>query len=369
MNHFSSRGYGGSPHAAGGGLPPNFLRLTQILAIIMSVGIGLSVCVGLRGVLADDGGLSGWVVALAVSSILTGVLGSLWHIILSAAARLRADDSEAFWTVVALGAALTVVQAATSLPFLASAIGGGDAVRHHQERALSALSSHANGIVLHDGQRQQVEAAIAAEIRQLTALYEREVAGRGPSGQAGIGTVARSIAETKNQLAGTSERLRLVSSELTMALAQVQANIAAARAASAASNEAAFVSSYEAARTGLADARGRQSSALSSIIGPAAGALPELRDTMARVMSAGRVPTGTAQAPLPEYVAISRPRAVLSYPDAVPLAWSVAIAIDLLPLLMLVLLILAGRVSQDGPHDPGSGVRLRRRARHYAPMS
>lgn len=323
------------------------LTLFRALAILLSCGIALSVAIGLRGVLSEDGGLSGWIIPIAVSAVLGAVLAGLWHVALGMAQRVRGGDTAAFWTTIGVAVALTAVQAATSMPFLASAIGGHTAVRHHQERVLNALDSAVNAVAGVQAEQAAMDAAFGREADRLTGLRNDEIAGRGPSGQAGDGPVASMIAAAISELLRAGEGRKADAGQVDRLLKSARGAIALSRDASRAGNEAGFVGAVSAARAALVEAMeavaaGNGGFSFSAASLPQIQAAQDRLNAVTRNLAARGLPLR-----LPEYEALSRPAAVLTYPEAVPLAWSVAVAVDALALVMLLVLLFSRRVRSE----------------------
>ena len=80
---------------------------------------------------------------------------------------------------------------------------------------------------------------------------------------------------------------------------------------------------------------------------PGAVVRAELATTVESITSdARRIARDHPSLKLTAYVAFSRAQAVLVHADAVPAAWAVAVAIDLLPLLLLAVLVVARRCEE-----------------------
>lgn len=325
-----------------------YRRLAQNLAILLCCAVALSVAVGLRGIFATEGGLTAWLVPVVVAVVLGALLAGLWHMALDTAAAVDVQDPVRFWTVLGLGGGITAIAAMTSMPFLASAIGGAEAVRHHQERTIAVISFAAEDLGETVRRQQRLQDALDGERQGLTELLAREITGRGPSGQAGRGPVAEAISAAVQAFAGAGQSAQTSARAVDVQLQEVRAQLGAARAAAAAGNESAFVASIEAARAGVADIRGRLDHASLVLPDFSLSPLAELRAAGSRLNGTLSLLPGVAAMPLPAYEAMSRPRAVLTYPEAVPLAWSVAVALDVLPLVLLVMLVMTGRMSSGG---------------------
>ena len=317
------------------------LALLQTLVNILAIGLGVTVAVGLRGVLADEGGFTSWLVPIIFAAILTAVMAGLWHVTLKMAATVNPQDPKQLWTVIAFALALTAVHGATSMPFLASAIGGADAVRHHQERTLAQLSVAADTIQANAEARSTVRAGLASQTEVLRRLLDQEITGSGPSGTSGFGPIATQIQAALNALIRSGERFDGNSGMLLSQIAVVRDNIAAARDASLMGDEQTFIERIGASRAILSSAVREVGGQVSSAYDFGSSPIAQVRtvgERIARLQLAGGI--GSERVVLPVYQPVSRPEAVQRYPEVVPLAWSVAAAVDILGLIAVAAIML-----------------------------
>lgn len=327
--------------------PFTLLTLFRNLAIFASIGIGISVWLGLREMLASEGGLAAWVIPTALAAVLSAAMVGLWHAVLGYGARTDPYNSEKFWSVLALGLVLTTAQAATSMAFLTSAIGGQEVVQHHRNQHLNALEQAANQIATAASGASTLQSALGSETQNLLGLLADELIGNGPSGVAGDGPMAGlirgGIAALTQAQQGTESR----SGATDNVLEEARAQIASAREANALDEESAFFDAATAAARGLTEAASslsRQGELTLNFAASDVAQLRALQDRLTRI--AGAIP-GQIRVTLPDYTPISRARAALTYADVIPLAWSTAIAIDALPLIMLVVLLFAKRIKRE----------------------
>ena len=132
-----------------------------------------------------------------------------------------------------------------------------------------------------------------------------------------------------------------------MDLAAVRAEISRARAASQAGETERFAAYVGQIRSDLLALKARANQTVMLGYDFTGSSIPEIRAVGASLAQLRQYANAAARpSGAPGYEPISRPVAVLRYPEVVPLAWSVAIAADLLPLAALVLLILRRRVER-----------------------
>lgn len=321
--------------------PPRTLSFLQTLIVILAIGLGVTVAVGLRGVLAEDGGFTSWLVPIVFAAILSTLLAGLWHVTLRMVSRINPHDAKEVWTAIGYALALTAAHAATSMPFLASAIGGRDAIRHHQDQSINALIVAADTIAATRDAQARLQRGVSRQHERLRQLLELEVAGAGPSRQEGFGPVARSIQEAADILTGASRSIESHAGLFDAELVAARSAIEAARQASLAGDKERFSEHFAAARSLLATLAGKVRPHAEFGYDFSGSPLSDIRDVGVDLgLLVQQLGMGAPRIVLPVYEPISRPVAVLTYAEAVPLAWSVAIAADALPLAVIVLLIL-----------------------------
>lgn len=323
------------------------LGFLQTLIIIGALGLGVTVAVGLRGIFAVEGGFTGWLVPIAFAVVLTTLLAGLWHITLEWVSRMDADDNKQVWTALAFAGLLMAVHGATSVPFLASAIGGGDAVRHHDERHLSALSVAADNIGTAVNGQARLQSGLARQRANLEDLLAAEIAGDGVSGISGFGPVARDIQDALNAVSRSGRASGGQSRAFRTRLQAARTELDAARRASLSGDRIAFAEKVVTARSLLSELSTTQGLGVpveydfaGSDLAALQGIGTDLRFLLAQDDAV------TPRVSLPTFEPMSKPVAALTYPEQIPLAWSVAIAAEILPLAIVLLLILYRRMQQ-----------------------
>lgn len=316
----------------------------QTLVIVGACGLGVTVAIGLRGIFSVEGGFTGWLAPLVFALVLTTILAGLWHATINMVGQIDAKDMKQVWTAVGFALLLTTFHGATSVPFLASAIGGGEAIRRHQERALGTLSEAADQIAATTKYRETLRAGLTRQKDVLGQFLGAEIAGEGASRAVGFGPKAREVEAAIDALTRSLREIQGSSSAFEADLLTARSEIDLARREALIGDSARFADHHGRARTIL------------SKLSTDAGGLPTLGFDFAGSSIAGVRDVGaelnlllqdTRQTSgpirLPAYAPISKPVAVLTYPDVVPLAWSVAIAADFLPLAVILLLIIMRR--------------------------
>lgn len=313
----------------------------QMLVILLALGLGVTVAVGLRGVLSDEGGFVSWLVPIVFAAVLSTILAGLWHVTLRMALTINPRDPQQLWTVIGYALALTCVHGATSMPFLASAIGGRDAVEHHQMEAVTALSLAADTISANAEARERISSALTGEAEELGRLLAQEVGGLGQSREPGFGPLARQIEQAMRALQDGGDSFDGQSALLGAQIAAARDHVTYARDASALGDHETFAAHFGEARSLLGTAASQGETTFDPSYNFAGSGIPGVRAVAPRLDRLIRENSlGGTRVLLPVYEPLSRPVAVLTYPEAVPLAWSVAIAADFLALGAVALLLL-----------------------------
>ena len=334
-----------------------FLAKAQALCILASLGVGLSVFWGLHGDLQEVGGLEALLIPVCVATVLTLMLAGSWHFLLAFAVKARRPLTMAL--VVLLGMGFTGIMLRSSAPYLASAVSGDRAVRIHQELFANELKSEADRLAENaDGQRRLKALADQTEAR-LVALYEGEIRNGLVSGRPGNGPVAQRVAAALSAFRREREGLSDDFSAQGANLADVRRYIELARRAAVSGDYEQFTSATNSATAALAQARSLSGGAILSANSLTGSDIPQVAALGQRLAERVGSANGTAiTTPLPVYEPIQRSEAVVRYHERVPLAWAVAICVDLLPFAILLVLMVGAHMHRDeGPGDdePGGG--------------
>jgi len=317
-----------------------YLGLARGLAIVASVGIGFASFWGLRSVLAAHGGLSSWLVPLAFAVALTALLAGAWHMLLGLGARRRGDTA-GLSLVIGMGVALTAVQIATSSWFLATAVGGAAAVQHHQMLTLEHYDLAAADAMQRNAHARQIGDRVAQARSEMEQLSRCEVVTGCVSGVPTRGPVVRELERAVENLAMLERRAAGSVERRAAEVAFAMDGIAAARTAARDGDEDAFTKHIAAASAALVAARETSAGAMVTAL-PSNSAWEAVRDVYRRLKAATSHPAMSKPMPaMPGYVPMDAASATIAYAEAVSFAWGVAIAVDALPLALLLILILA----------------------------
>ncbi|WMS43116.1 hypothetical protein RDV64_01545 [Acuticoccus sp. MNP-M23] len=311
--------------------------------------IGLTSFFGLRHVLGSEGGMSAWIIPLALAVALALTLAGAWHVLLATAARSPENRPKHSW-LLASGCGLVVAHVLTSSLFMATAIGGATALQHHRYQTLNDLTAAASSLA----EKSERDRALRGELVQaqtaIDGLISCEVREGCLSGTPGSGTVTRGLEQVARSFQAQAQEFDTSLARRPTLLAQVREQIERARRANLRGDEDNFGAAINAASNGLRAAEGLNAQSLMAGFATTSR-IPQVEQIFSRLRNAT---TGgldlSAPVEVTAYEPLDRSAAVMRYAEKVPFAWGVAIAVDALPLALLILLILS--VRRPGPDLP-----------------
>lgn len=323
------------------------LKKVQTLATIFAVLIGVTSYFGLHTVMAGEAGAGRWLIPLVAAPIITIVLAGGWHILLGTAAR-PAYMRPLLALVIAAGLGLSGIQVATTSLFLATSVGGSAAIRQHHAEALEPFKEVLATLQAREERDKVVLGHLTRAESELERLRLCELRDGCISDTPGDGQIARALGAEIDQFRRGREELDLALGRRPALLNHVRSQIERAQAASRQGNEEAFATAINSAVSGLASANAADPTALLQALG-SASAIPEVPAVYTRLRRSmegvGQFETAIR---LPSYQPTDKATAVLDYASEVPFAWALAIALDMLPMSLLLLTLLASH----RPHHP-----------------
>jgi hypothetical protein len=184
-----------------GGLEPTI----HVALAAAAVSAGVASYFGLRDAMGGAGAAEGVIVPLVMSVAVAVGAWTLWRQLLLLACRSMVAHRRML--LLSLGLSLALVIAALSSWWIAAAIGGQDALRHHEHEHLQALR-HA----LDDAHRQRLrEQELVPVLRRVAAALhmeaENERDGHGESGKPGHGPVARAARDAASDFGDLATRV------------------------------------------------------------------------------------------------------------------------------------------------------------------
>lgn len=248
----------------------------------------------------------------------------------------------------AAAALLTGATLAISPPFIASAIGGDAAQRHHKEAHLAATTEVLAAL---EGQMSGSNTGVISltQVRQeLIGLYNCEVqigclSGRG----GGAGQASRAVQQILQSFSAAQDGAVGNVDDQRALLVQAQVQIELARQAIRSNDDEAFSEAASIAHSALsrvqpsADAAVIDTSVLSNSTYPQIAALGR------RLSEDGNNPQIALPKAVPTYVPMDDYEATVAYADKVYTAHLLAIAVECLPFVMFLLLLLSAQLRKS----------------------
>jgi hypothetical protein len=287
--------------------------------------------------------VAGGVGIVAACGLATG-----WHYTLNIGAHAEEPHKKALAAV--LGVALCGIGAATSAWFLAEKIGGASALQTYQlayvRKERAALDTAEANAAAEQGLLATIEAREAA----LRSKAESEdAAALISSGKRGKGVVYRTLNDAADSLANMATKLQSIAGERDEKLADAKRTLGEATRAIAAHDAAQFETAATRAATEISAADRMRLTATASGLGngvttdyaraPIAAAFGEIIK-VARLTNNNRL-----EVRLPVYVPIDAKEAVKTFPPV--LAWTAALLIETIPLILLGVLLVLWREERD----------------------
>jgi hypothetical protein len=314
------------------------LTLARVAALATSFAAAFAVGLGISAEAFASGG--GYIalpfVAAAVVAIL---LSASWHVTLGYAASAREVHERAI--AFGFGVALFLIGVGCSAWFLASMLGGNAALQTQQHEHLARLTAAMDIAAANAASERNILSALDSAASNLDKTANAEGANGIISGKVGQKVVFTALKNAAASMASMRAALEAKGQERDELLNRARDEIQEATRASAAHDIAKFQESTANAANAIAAANairfapslaglgnGLATSQARAVIDEA---LNNVRST-ALVISKQR-----RSVDIPVYEPIDAKHAILSHPQ--PLAWVVAIVIEILPLVMLGLLL------------------------------
>lgn len=255
-----------------------------------------------------------------------------------------------------LGAAvlLTGTTIAISAQFITAAIGGASALRYHQEGYLAELTDVLSALEGRTRSAEQRSASIEQVSTELRALHQCELARGCVSGRGGgEGPASRELERVLTGINAWSQANAELLGAQQARLDEARIQIEEARVATRERDEEAFAEAVTRAHAALSHARGDEGEvAFGGADALAESEYPELARLGERLL---RSDTASAELDLdpsvPVFEALGPYEASVRYRHKVFMAHVLGVAVELLPLLMFLVILLSGQIRRDDEHD------------------
>jgi hypothetical protein len=322
------------------------LTLARVAALATSCAAAFAVGLGIFPEAWANGG--GYValpfVAAAVVAIL---LSSGWHVAMGYAAHARKLHEKAI--AFAIAVVLFLVGVGCSAWFFASNIEGNAAVQAHQHEYLDRLMAAANVAAANAASERNILSAIDSAASNLDRTARAEGSTGIVSGRVGQSVVYTALKNGAATMGDMKNALGTKGEERDDLLARAREHIREAQQASAARNLALFQESVADAASDIAAANAIRFAPM--LVGLGNGFAPGharsvIDETVSNVHAAAlAISKQRRTVDIPAYEPIDAKHAILSHPQ--PLAWVVAIVIELLPLVLFGLLLALWRDPEE----------------------
>ncbi len=324
------------------------LTLARVAAFATSCAAALAVGLGVSGEAFASGGayIALPFVAAAVVAIL---LTAGWHVALGYAAHTRELHERAI--AFGFGVLLFLVGVGCSGWFLASMLGGNAALQAHQHDYLDRLAAAMAVATGNAAAERNILGTLDSAANNLDKTADAEGSNGIVSGKAGQKTVYTALKNAAASMASMRAALDAKGEERDDLLARARDEIRAALRASAARDATLFQESTANAAGAIAAANAIRFAP--GLAGLGDGLAPHyargvIDEAVGNVRSAALIITRQRRTfDIPVYEPIDEKHAILSNPQ--PLAWVVAIVIEILPLAMLGLLLALWRDEEARP--------------------
>jgi hypothetical protein len=319
--------------------PAGWFRIVLALVVVAEA---VAVFFGLKD-LMQPGTLAAGVIPIVTAIVVAGAFYVMWDHMCRSVPTFRSAGRRA--AGIFLGAGLMLVTIAASSWFIAAAIGGNAAMRVHEDEYVAQLQTELDKAATN----AKIERAIYTKVLEVEAIMRGEtkrekVFGTG-SGKAGDGPVTMAYANAADSMQKLAKTLNDKNSESEMAQAKLldlikgmkQTNSQevftqkATDAASLLTKLNAITGVQEAQNFGVVIADPKAGDLKIQVEGLTA----DLRQT------AKAVEDKRTKIDAPFYVPTTGAVAIIEYPSASPGAWIVGCAIDMVPFLVLLLLVLS----------------------------
>jgi hypothetical protein len=314
------------------------LTLARVAALATSCAAAFAVGLGISAEAFASGGayIALPFVAAAVVALL---LTAGWHVTLGYAAHAREVHERAI--AFGFGVALFLIGVGCSGWFLASMLGGNAALQAQQHDYLDRLTAALNVAATNAASERNIVSALDSAASNLDKTANAEGSNGIVSGRIGQKVVYTALKNAAASMASMRAALGAKGEERDELLARARDNIREALRASAAHDTTLFQESTANAVSAIAAANAIRFAP--GLAGLGNGLAPNyargvIDESVSNVHSAALVISKQRRTlDIPVYAPIDAKHAILSHPQ--PLAWVVAIVIEILPLVMLGLLL------------------------------
>jgi hypothetical protein len=316
--------------------------LTTSGAAAFAVGLGIS---------ADAFASGGAYIALpfVAAAVVAILLSAGWHVAIDYTAHAREVHERAI--AFGFGVALFLIGVGCSAWFLASMLGGNAALQAQQHEHLTRLTAAMDIAAANAASERNILSALDSAAGNLDKTANAEGANGIISGKVGQKVVFTALKNAAASMASMRAALEAKGQERDELLNRARDEIQEATRASAAHDIARFQESTANAANAIAAANAiRFAPALAGLGNGLATnqARAVIDEAVGNVRSAALVISKQRRSvDIPVYEPIDAKHAILSHPQ--PLAWTVAIVIEILPLVMLGLLLALWRDEEKEP--------------------
>lgn len=343
------------------------LTLARVAALATSCAAAFAVGLGIFPETWANGGayVALPFVAAAVVAIL---LSSGWHVAMGYAADAREPHEKAI--AFGFGVVLFLVGVGCSAWFLASMLGGNAALQAQQHEYLDRLTAAMDVAAANAASERNILSALDSAASNLDRTARAEGSTGIVSGRVGQSVVYSALKNAAATMAAMNTALGTKGEERDDFLTRAHEHIREAQRASAAHDLELFQESAANAASDIAAANAIRFAPM--LVGLGNGLAPtHARSVIDEVVSsvhadALAISKQRRAIDIPAYEPIDAKHAILSHPQ--PLAWVVAIVIELLPLVLFGLLLALWRAEETRPDDQAINGLDRSRAR-VVPLS
>lgn len=324
------------------------LTLARVAALATSCAAAFAVGLGISGEAFANGGA--YIVLPFVAAVVVAILLSAgWHVALGYAAHTREPYEKAIGF--GFGVALFLVGVGCSGWFLASMLGGNAALQAHQHEYLQRLTAAVNIAAANTASDRNILSALDSAASNLDKTANAEGSTGIVSGRIGQKVIYTALKNAAGSMVSMRVALLNKGEERDEFLVRARDHIREAQRAIAAHDATLFQESAANAVSAIAAANAIRFAP--SLAGLGNGLAPThargvIDDAVTNVHATALAISKQRQlVDLPVYAPIDGKHAILSHPQ--PLAWIVAIVIEILPLVMLGLLLALWRDDQNQP--------------------
>lgn len=320
--------------------------------VVFAVFNGLAMAFGLFELLADHPFPIRLILSVAGGCTIASVLAAGWHMLL-----VSAKGGERDWPTGVLGMLMALFGIALSAWILAGTIDGDEALKADRSSHLDALYIQA-GRIGRNGELDQrvVDAVAAASVEVAEMAKAEEAVGLISKIDSGKGEWARALAAYASTLSAAEGGMADLQTKRTERLKLFDKLLIEARLAASAGDGPRFEEMSIKASRLLADADRMAAHPKVSALGSGLMA-KEAGDEIATVQTkltdfASTAETQWVRTPVPFYAPISKHVATARQAGAVPGAWLIGVAFEVLPFMLLLMVLVQARDRDPPEHMP-----------------